>query len=231
MWELVSKAKGPARALPSSWPFVLAVCLHLVLGWMVIPKGHGYGWTGLEKLVTWWCVSWLRSVMCVLQLLSEHSAMLLGWGPVSHIRALSFSSYAVTPISEHEIGPRCVYPRSLSPWITPFFCLFTHSIFLPIHNFVKKWSLLQSLLATYVPFLFVPFVFTFSKGKHCVKIVIAMIYCLLCIWIYAWDFKWKIICKNCHHWTYYMPGPMLSALQTSFNLYNKLMSTIIKSFL
>lgn len=89
--------------------------------------------------------------------------------------------------------------------------LFTHSIFLPILNFIKKKSLFHSLLATYVPFLLLHFVFTFSKGKYCVKIVIAMIYCLLCIWIYAWDFKWKIICKNCHHWTYYMKGPVLSA--------------------
>ena len=138
MWELVWKAKAPARALPSSWAFVLAVCLHLVLGWMVIPKGHGYGWTGLVKLVTWWCVFWLPSVMCVLLLLSEGSALLLQWAPLSHTRALSFSFYMVIPISEHEIGPRCLYPWSLSPWITPFFCLFTHSIFLSILNFVKK---------------------------------------------------------------------------------------------
>lgn len=138
MWELVWEAKAPARALPSSWAFVLAVCLHLVLGWMVIPKGCGYGWTGLVKLVTWWCIFWLPSVVCILLLLSEGSALLLEWGPLSHTRALSFSSYVVIPISEHEIGPRCVYPWSLSPWITPVFCLFTHSIFLPILNFVKK---------------------------------------------------------------------------------------------
>lgn len=119
--------------------FVLAACLHPVLSWMVIPRGHRYGWNGLVKLVEWWGVSWLPGFMCILLSLSEGIALLSEWGRLNHARALSFSSYMVMPTSEHEIGPKCVYPwSSLSPWTTPFFCLFTHSVVLPIFNSVKK---------------------------------------------------------------------------------------------